>query len=137
MDRARLSREPRIAPAELITGLSAFALRGYARRRCAVRETRKRVQAARFTRPGRLPRVSPIASTAEKQRARSIGGSLAVIATQVVHPEKAWETGGWRPSATRAEAPDEHPQECPHHPIQSTPDGAVGWCRWEGGRRGC
>src|SRR6516162_6905916 len=34
VDRARLSREPRIAPAELITGVSAFAVSGYARRRC-------------------------------------------------------------------------------------------------------
>ena len=34
VDRARLSREPRIAPAELITGVSAFAASGYARRRC-------------------------------------------------------------------------------------------------------
>jgi uncharacterized membrane protein YphA (DoxX/SURF4 family) len=33
VDRARLSREPRIAPAELITGLLR-SLRGYARRRC-------------------------------------------------------------------------------------------------------
>ena len=34
VDRARLSREPRIAPAELITGVSAFAASGYARQRC-------------------------------------------------------------------------------------------------------
>src|SRR6516162_7510100 len=34
VDRARLCREPRIAPAELITGVSAFAVSGYVRRRC-------------------------------------------------------------------------------------------------------
>ena len=34
VDRAPLSREPRFAPAELITGLSSSAARGYARQRC-------------------------------------------------------------------------------------------------------
>jgi len=29
---------------------------------------------------------------------------------KVVHPRRAWEAGGCRPSATRAGAPDEHPQ---------------------------
>src|SRR5215471_12012363 len=40
--------------------------------------------------------------TAEKKRL--YGRALAVIATQVVHPKEAWETVGWRPSATQAEA---------------------------------
>ena len=37
---------------------------------------------------------------------------LGVVAPKVVHPARSGETRGCRPRATRAEAPDEHPQEC-------------------------